>query len=154
MLITKKTGGGIPYARKMPYEYDGAKFEPDLKNLDIVTILDAGTLEPSNYGGEQFNFKIRTRNGEKKTSFNQPTLNVLYDEFGQDSENWVGKKVRCLLHKAVIGGKKVIIAYFVTAGWQLDEYGELTKPGKSKPVESEDLPEIEYPEEEADPFPG
>jgi hypothetical protein len=59
-------------------------------------------------------------------------VNVLIDELGEESEDWVGKDVRVILKKDTIAGKKVIIAYFVVGDWNLDEYGELCKKGEIK----------------------
>ena len=143
MKVIKKVGGGVPFARKLPYEYDQTKYEADLKDGDIITITDAGTEEPNNFGGESKNFRIKTRNGEKKVSFNQKTINVLHDELGEETEKWIGKEVKVILKKDTIAGKKVIIPYFVVDGWTLDEYGDLAKLGQEKSVE--------YPQDEIDP---
>ncbi len=142
-----KTGGGVPFARKMPYEYDGTQYEADLKDGDIVKILDSGTVEIGTYG-DQKNFKIKTRNGEKKLALNQQTINVLVAEFTDESENWIGKDVKVILKKDVIAGKKVIIVYLVTNGWSMNEYGELEKEGG---MQKNNEPVIEYPEEDVDP---
>lgn len=133
MKVFKKIGGGVPFARKAPYEYEGIKYEADLKDGDIVKVLDGGNVEQGNYG-EQTNFKIKTRNGEKKLAFNQSTINVLIDEFSDDTENWMGKDLKVLLVKKLIAGKKSIIPYLVVDGWSLDEYGELVK-GEAKKEE-------------------
>jgi hypothetical protein len=135
MKVHKKLGGGVPFARKEPYEYDKVAYEADLKNGDVVTILDGGVLESGQWG-EQNNFKIKTRNGDKKVSFNQKTINVLVDSFGDETENWVNKDVNVILQKALVAGEKRIIAYFVTAGWSLDEYGELVKEGSQESVDT------------------
>lgn len=126
MKLSIKRGGGLPYARKEAYEYDGKQYEADLQTGDSVRILDSGETEMGNFG-EQTVFKIRTRNGDKKLSFNQNTINVLVSEFGEDTEMWINKDVKVILHKTIIAGKKAIVPYLVTDGWSLDEYGELTK---------------------------
>jgi hypothetical protein len=131
MKVYKKTSSGIPFARKEAYEYENVKYEADLKNGDVITILDGGVTEMGTFG-EQDNFKIKTRNGEKKLAINQKTKNVLIDEFGDETENWIGKGVTVILKKDVIAGKKAIIPYLVTAGWSLDEYGELVKEGSQE----------------------
>lgn len=143
MKLSIKKGSGVPFVRKAPYEYDGTKFDADIKSGDIIKIIDSGNIEMGQYG-EQKNFKVKTRNGEKKMAFNQATINVLVEEFGEDSENFVGKDVKVILKKDVIAGKKVIIPYLVTEGWSLDEYGELVKEGRD--YDKEDI--IEYPEED------
>ena len=143
-----KRGGGVGFARKEQYEYEGTKYEADIKVGDLVKILDSGTEEDGQWG-KQSNFKIKTRNGEKKLAFNQATINVLVEEFGKESENWIGKDVKVLISKKVIAGKKCIIPYLVTEGWSLDEYGELVKEGGSK----ESIDTIEYPEGDIDTIP-
>ena len=149
-----KEEGGVGYANKTDYEYDGTQYEADIKTGDTVKILNAGVIEPNNYGGEQHNFKIQTRNGEKKTSFNQSTVNVLISEFGDESEEWIGKEVRVILKKDTIAKKKVIIAYFVSGEWALDEYNELTKPFEptsEKDAETSEEPAVNVDEGEVDP---
>lgn len=137
MKLAIKKGGGIGFARKEPYEYDGAKYDADIKHGDVVKILDAGTVEVGQFG-EQNNFRIKTRNGDKKLAFNQGTVNVLVTEFGDETENWIGKDVNVLLVKKLIAGKKSIIPYLVTPGWSLDEYGELVKEGTQEANKTED----------------
>jgi hypothetical protein len=142
MKITIRRGGGVPFARKLPYEYDGTKYEADLQNGDVVKILDAGSVEQGQFG-EQKNFKIKTRNGEKKLAFNQQTQNVLAEELGDESENWIGKDVKVILKKDTIAGKKVIIPYLIVDGWSLDDYGDLVK---EKSVNVPNDTGVEYPE--------
>ena len=149
MKVYYKKGGSIPFVRKESYEYNGVKYEADLKNGDIVKILDAGELETGQFG-EQKNFKIKTRNGEKKLAFNQQTQNVLITGFGDETESWIGKEVKVILKKDTIAGKKVVIPYLVVDGWELDEYGELVKSGdKIQEEESieigEETPESDTP---------
>lgn len=139
MKFYKKVGGGVPFARKEPYEYNGVKYEADLKDGDVIKLLDSGVIETGQYG-EQNNFKIKTRNGEKKLSLNQRTVNVLVDEFGDLSENWIDKDLIVIIKKDTIAGKKVEIAYLVTKGWSLDDYGDLVKEGSEKEPDESDLP--------------
>ena len=101
MKIQIKKGGGTPFARKESYEYAGVKYEADLKIGDTIKILDSGNVEPGQYG-EQHNFKVKTRNGEKKVAFNQRTLNVLGAEFGTETETWIGREVNVILKKDTI----------------------------------------------------
>jgi len=139
MKLQIKQGGGVPYARKAPYEYEGTQYEADLKNGDIVKILDSGETEMGQYG-EQTVFKIKTRNGDKKLSFNQNTINVLVQEFSEETEDWIDKEVKVLLKKDIIANKKVIIPYLVTEDWSLDEYGELSKGNKVEEAENIEVP--------------
>jgi hypothetical protein len=77
--------------------------------------------------GEQDNFKIKTRNGEKKLALNQTTINILVEELGDESENWVGKQVKVLIVKKMIAGEKATVPYLAVDGWKIDEYGEPVK---------------------------
>lgn len=125
-MITKATSDGIGYASKSDYEYEGKNYEADLQNKDKVTILNSGVIEPSKYGDQHY-FKIQTRNGEKKTPFNQSSINVLVPVLGTESEEWIGKEVIILTKKTMIAGEKRVVAYFVTEGWYLDDFGDLVK---------------------------
>lgn len=149
-MIKKEVGGGVAWANKADYEYEGKNFEADLKIGDKVSILDAGQEEQGDYGMRKV-FKVETRNGEKKVAFNQKTINVLVDAFGDDSDKWVGKEVDVLLNKTVIAGKKVIVCYLVTEGWVLDDFGDLVRPeGVDNTNDSVDgIDTAEYPEAEA-----
>lgn len=145
MKIEKKeTGDGVAYARKEAYEYDGKKYDADIKHGDTVEILDAGIVESHPQYGNTHKFLIKTRNGDKRASFNQSSLNLLVDEFGDDSETWKGKKVNVLIKKTMIANERRIVAYFVTNGWSLDDYGDLVKEGANKADTS-------FPEEEINP---
>lgn len=148
-MLTKATSDGIGYASKSDYEYEGKTYEADLQNGDKVTILNEGSIEPSQYGDQHY-FKIQTRNGEKKTPFNQSSVNVLVPSLGEESEGWKGKEVTVLTKKTVIAGKKVVVAYFVTEGWYLDDFGDLVKD-EHKEQEKKELDTIEYPAEEINP---
>lgn len=149
MEFKKKVGGGVGFIRKLPYEYDGKKYDADIKDGDIVKLADGGVDEDGQWG-KQTNFKIETRNGIRKLSINQKTINVLVDEFGSNSDNWVGKDLKVIIKKDIINGKKCIIPFLVTEGWSLDEYGDLVKEGAAKePKTAED--KSEFPEEDIDP---
>jgi hypothetical protein len=142
MKIVKKVSIGGAYARKAPYEYEGKSYEADIKNGDTITILNEGSIVSGQFG-EQHVFSIQTRNGEKNFTANQTTLNVLHDELGEDSKDWVGKSVRVITKKDVVAGKKVEIAYLVSGDWALDEWGDLTKA-----VTDGSAPEYDEPMEE------
>lgn len=130
----KSTSDGIGYASKTTYEWEGKQYEPDIQDGDVITIKDEGTVETGGKFGEQFYFKIEARNGVKKAAFNQSSLNILAGAWGQESSEWVGKQVRVLTRKAIIAGERRLVAYFVTDGWYIDEWGDLVK----------DEPKVDY----------
>lgn len=137
MKIPKKVSSGVPFVRKTSYEWEGKGYEADIKKGDTVKILNEGIITPGQYG-DQYVFKIQTRNGEKAIALNQTTLNILHDELGDDSKKWIGQDVHVIIKKDVVAGRKVEIAYLVTEGWSLDEYGDLQKEGVSQIVEDDD----------------
>lgn len=130
-----KTGVAGAYAKKAPYEYEGKSYEADIKNGDTVTILNAGSTVVGQFGEKQV-FSIETRNGPKNFTMNQTTINVLAQEFGDESNDWVGKKVSVVTKKDVVANKKVEIAHLVAGDWGLDEWGDIVKKGS--------VPEVEY----------
>lgn len=150
MKMTVATSDGIGYASKTPYEWDGKEYEADIQNGDEVAILDAGAIETGQFGDQHY-FKIKTRNGDKKAPFNQSSINVLVPEFGEESEDWAGKKVKILTKKGVFAGKKGIACYFVTDGWYLDDFGDLVKDEVKNQTTKENAeivsvdPDKEYP---------
>ena len=117
-----------------------AKKGEDITDNDIVVIKSEGEYIEGQYG-QQFVIKIQTRNGEKNVNFNQTTVNILHDELGEETSNWIGKEVTIRAKKDVVAGKGVDIYYFVTPEWTFDEYRELTKP-QSQETNKEGLPEI------------
>lgn len=134
MKMIKKTSVGGPFAKKEQYSYEGVSYEADLQDNDKVKILDEGMKVENQYGEQQV-FKILTRNGEKNHPINQSSINILMDEFGDDSKEWAGKEVKVLTKKGTFAGKRGIACYFVTEGWELDDYGKLVKtsPSSSTP---------------------
>ncbi len=127
MLLNKKVSNGKGFAKKEAYEYEGKQYEPDIKNGDIVTILNAGSENQNQFGEDTVEFVIKTRNGEKNMAFNQSSINVLIDAYGKDTAQWVGKEAKVLTKKGVFAGKKGIAAYVVTQDYELNDFGEITK---------------------------
>lgn len=115
-----------------------AKKGEDIIAGETVKIKSEGEWISGDFG-DQFIIKIETKNGDKNVRFNQTNLNILHDEFGSDTSSWIGKEVLVRMKKDTVAGKKVDIYYFVTAGWDFDEYRELVKAKTDK---------SDYPEEE------
>lgn len=124
--MIKKTSVAGAFARKEPYSYEGKDYDADIKNGDVVTIKSSGDVVTGEFG-DQTVFTIVTRNGDKNANFNQSSINVLVDAFGDDSATWVGKQVKVLTKKGMFGGKRAIACYFVTDDYVLDEFGDLVR---------------------------
>jgi len=110
-----------------------AKKGEDIKNGDAVEILDGGQEDMGEYG-KRIVFKIKTRNGEKSVAFNQTSINTLIDEFGDDSDKWVGNSVKIDVVKALVAGKMQNIFYFTPVGWEMADDGTWFNSGANRPV--------------------
>lgn len=138
MILNKKTTMTTPWARKKSYEYQGTQYEADIKNNDIVTILNSGTIIEGQFGAQEA-FAIKTRNGDKTISLNQVTQNNLIESFGEDTENWKGKDVKVHIIKAMIKGKLQPCVYLAEPSWEMDDDGDFLPPtGKGKVKKSVD----------------
>tara|TARA_R100001530_G_scaffold134845_1_gene110584 strand:+ start:694 stop:1140 length:447 start_codon:yes stop_codon:yes gene_type:complete len=121
--MKKKISVGGAYARKKKYEYEGKKYEADLKDGDVITIKSGGELVVGEYG-EQHVFSIETRNGDKNISLNQTSRNNLIDAFGEESEEWVGKEAKVFMIRAMVSGKLQNIAYLADKSWIMNDEGQ------------------------------
>ena len=127
-----------------------AKKGEDIRGGDSVEILDEGEWVEGQFG-KQFVVKIKTTVGEERNvNFNQTTINVLHDEFGEDTAEWVGRSVVIKVKKDVVAGKKVDIYYFVTPNWDFDEYRELVNKEAAKDENSDINAEAQLAKDEVD----
>lgn len=138
MILNKKSTVGGAFARKKSYEYEGKTYEADIKDGDIVTILSDGQVVSGEYG-EQYVFKIKTRNGERNLSFNQTTINNMIDSFGTDTSNYIGKEAKVWIIKAMVSGKLQNVAYLSSKESTMDDDGvfKTTKIVEGKGYEGE-----------------
>lgn len=148
-IYEKKVSVGGAYAKKKPYEYEGQKFDADIKDGDIIKIISQGTPVPGVYG-DQHVFKIRTRNGDRNFAFNQTTINNMVDSFGKDDKNWVDQDVKAWVIKALVSGKMSLVAYLSHVDSEMDDEGRFKNP-TPKGVVKEDVDSIEYPEDDINP---
>jgi ribosomal 50S subunit-recycling heat shock protein len=116
-----------------------AKKGVDVKPGDVVTIKSEGQWLPGQHK-DQFVVKIENNGEEYNVNFNQTNLNILHDEFGDDTVKWIGKEVVARARKDTIAGKKVEIYYYVTPEWNFDDYGELIKGIQTEEVDVADIP--------------
>ena len=111
---------------------NGASFlkEGDLKHKEEITILDAGKWTKSKKftkedgtPTEQFEITVRLPNGEDRTvTFSWTTLKNLAPVFGEDSEDWIGKKVRAW-RTASTKAKSGFTWVFAPVEWIRDDMG-------------------------------
>lgn len=73
-----------------------AKRGEDIKNGDIIEILDEGHKTQGKYGDQDI-FKIKTSRGEFLINMNGTSINNMIDCYGENSKNWIGEKVKVWL---------------------------------------------------------
>ena len=130
---------------------DYAKKGEDIKDGDLITILDEGQMVSGDYG-DRMVFKIETRNGPKNLSFNQKSMNNLIDFLGDDTVAWIGKRVKIWMVRALVSGKFQQVVYLASPSWMMAEDGSFHAPNGSvdpqnaprsaKEVKNEDIPVI------------
>lgn len=114
MIHDKKVSVGAGYVRKDPYEYEGKKYEADIKDGDIITIKSSAQEVVKDFQGKQSTslvFKVETRNGLKAMTFNTSSINNMVDAFGKDDAQWIDKEVKVWMFKALVSGKLQKIVY-------------------------------------------
>jgi hypothetical protein len=125
-----------------------AKPNQDFKDGDILTILDSGQIITGNYG-DQHVFGIKTPSGDKILGFNQTSINNLIDEFGEDTDKWVGQEIKVFLITQSVSGQMKKVCYLTPVSWDMveDDKGNLkfakkdnVSQGDNTEIKPEDLP--------------
>jgi len=103
-----------------------AKINQDIKDGDIVKLLDGGQIVTGDFGDRHV-FKIQTTNGEKNLSLNQTSMNNLIDEYGDETSSWVNKDVKVWLITQSVSGQMKKVCYLTGKDWDMveDERGNL-----------------------------
>ena len=116
----------------------------DFKDGDIVEIASEGKQIEGQFGMQDiFSIKL-SDDREGNVSFNHTSLNNLIDGFGEDSINWIGKKVKVVAILSNVQGKMIKVYYFLHPDTELDEEsGEFVLQSKVKKSKKEELPEID-----------
>ena len=100
----------------------GGKFAQageDINQGDILEILDEGRKVPSQWGerGERHIFKLLTLKGDRILTFNSTSMNYLIEVFGDETKDWIGKKVKAWVVKSNVGGKMRNVIYLTHPTW-------------------------------------
>lgn len=154
MIHDKKVSMGVGYVNKVPYEYEGKKFDADIKDGDIIKILDEGQEVKREFKGKMSSsivHKVETRNGSKAMNVNQTSINNLIDAFGNDSKEWIGKDVKAWIFKVLKDNKFEYHVYLASSKAEMVEGDD----GKIKFLlpEKEKIIGMEGEEIDIDPFP-
>ena len=126
MQHTKKVSAGAQYAKK----------GEDIKDGDLITILDEGQIIVGKYG-EQIVHKIKTRNGDRALNLNQTSINNLVDAYGTDGKGWIGKMAKVWVIKAMVSGKFQNIVYLSKEDWTMTDEGKFVNPNAGEVAEEE-----------------
>lgn len=113
MKFQKKVSLGAPFAKK----------GTDIKEGDIITLTSDGKIVEGQFGPQNI-FEIKNVDGaEFVLSINQTSMNALIDVFGEESANWVGKRVKVHVAKQNVAGKFIPVYYVAPEGYELGENG-------------------------------
>jgi len=128
----------MKYTKKVSIKGDFAKKGEEIKDGDIITLLDEGRTVQGNYGAQHI-FKIKITNGEEKDfSLNQTSLNNLIDAFGEEASKWIGKEARVWAILSNVQGKMIKVYYLSHKDAELDDAtGEFVTT-----VNADDIPVI------------
>ena len=123
-----------------------AKVNQDIKDGDIITVLDAGEVITGDFGDRNV-FKVETNNGPKNLSFNQTSMNNLIDEFGGETESWVNKQIKVWLITQSVSGQMKKVCYLTGKEWEMVEdnkgnlnFARMNKKEIDIPVVNEEEP--------------
>lgn len=138
--------------------------ENDIKHKDILTIKTEGAWSESKKfkkqdgtPSQQFDITLELANGEdRSTTLSWANMKLLGEAFTDETENWVGKKVRAWKtksEKATTG----FVYFYVPTDWDRDDTGEWVKSeteaidmsaGEADPADVPDFDQIGIESEE------
>lgn len=92
------------------------KVGENLKDGDIVQILEEGEIQESEFKGKQtkrFVTKVKLTGGEvKSVGMNSTSFNNLIDAFGDETKTWIGKDVKAWVVSQNVSGEFKKVLYF------------------------------------------
>src|SRR5262245_20603280 len=120
--------------KKVSIRGEFAKVGEDIRDQDILTILDGGTMITGDYG-EQVAFHMQMKDSSDKVMCpNQTSINNLIDAYGEDSDMWKGKLVRAWVVKTMVSGKLRNVAYLAAPDWKMLDDGTFVGDKGDTPV--------------------
>lgn len=91
-----------------------------VKSGDLLTIKDEGEIKPRAWKGQKrevLEVKVDFNGEEKICSFNITSQKNLIKEWGSETKNWVGKKVKCYITSMLSGGEVKDILILTPDNW-------------------------------------
>ena len=117
----------------------------DFKQGDLIEIMDEGKQVEGQYGTQDiFLVKVYdkiTGSKEGSVSFNSTSINTLIDAFGENSKNWIGKKVKVWAIMSNVQGKMIPVYYYSHPDATLNDKGIFELSGEG----DEEIPTVEEP---------
>ena len=111
----------MKYTKKVSIKVDFAVKGVEIKDGDIIQLLDEGRTEPGTFGPQHV-FKVKLAGGtEKDFSVNQTSLNNLIDAFGDEASEWIDKDVRVWAILQSVSGKMKKVYYLSHKDAEIDE---------------------------------
>lgn len=147
----------------MKINTDDTKFlnrDKDMTHKQLVEIVAEGIWEDSTRfkkedgtPQKQFAIKFDIGDGEpRKTNLNYSNVKLLVEAFGDETKDWIGKKVRAWKTKSE-KAKSGFIYVYVPEDWERDDTGEWIK-SETDSVNIADMSEDDVIPDDADmPFP-
>lgn len=120
----------------------------DFKDGDILEIASEGRQVEGQFGMQDI-FLVKGKNIEGNVSFNTTTINNLVDAYGEESINWIGKKIKVHAILSNVQGKMIKVYYFLHPETELDEstgqfiLKQPTNPGPPAPVNGQAQEEVD-----------
>ena len=104
---------GVPFAKK----------GEDIKEGDIITICSEGRIVEGQFGSQHI-FEIKNVDDEVLAfGINQTSINALVDAFGEETADWIGKRVKVHSFKQNVAGKFIQVYYVAPEGYEMGENG-------------------------------
>lgn len=99
------------------------KVNVDIKDGDILTILDGGITITGKFG-EQEVFKVKASSKEGNLNFNQTSINNLIDAYGDETDNWRGKSIKVWVITMNVQGKFTKVVFLTAPDWLMSDDGK------------------------------
>jgi len=95
----------------------------DFKDGDIIEIANEGKQVEGQFGTQDIFLIKLSDEREGNVNFNSTSVNNMIDAFGEDSKNWIGKKVKVWSIMSNVQGKMIKVYYFAHPDAELNDEG-------------------------------
>ena len=128
---------------EIEYPSDYVKVNKNIKNGDIVKLLDEGKYETKEIGGERkklLKFDMELADGSGKIyTMNKTTQQNLIEAWGQDSKEWIGKELKAWVKQQMSFGKEIDVLILTPKDWEKSTMeGQGPIVGEEKEVQVEE----------------